>query len=217
MTAALLLSAAALLSAAPSATAFHPQHVTLAEAEWNAEAKTLEVSLRVTPVQLEQAVERHAGRAVDLDEPTADAAVAAWVKDIFVVLPPPDPAAEAAAKQGSAGGETGREKQEPEPAKTTVIGREVGISFAWVYIEVALPRGWEGARVTDRVRLWADPAQHNTLVLTVARPGPDGTPRTERATYQFDRKAPTRTLRAADLEPLKKVAPRRDAAPAAPR
>ena len=197
MTAALLLSAAAL------SAAVHPQHVTLAEAEWNAEAKALEVSLRVTPVQLEQAVERHAGRSIDLDEPTADAAVAVWVKDAFVVLPPPAPAA----KPDPADPAEPEKKKEPKPAEVTVIGREVGISFAWVYFEVALPRGWEGARVTDRVRLWADPAQHNTLVLTVARPGPDGRPRTERATYQFDRKAPTRTLRAADLEPLKPERP----------
>ena len=198
------MTAALLLSAALSATAVHPQHVTLAEAEWNAEAKTLEVSLRVTPVQLEQAVERHAGRQIDLDEPTADAAVAAWVKDAFVVLPPPDPAAKDAGKTEPTGGEADAKTKEPEPAKTTVIGREVGISFAWVYFEVALPRGWEGARVTDRVRLWADPAQHNTLVLTVARPGPDGSPRTERASYVFDRKTPRHALRAADLEPLKR-------------
>ena len=181
------------------AAAAHPQHVTLAEAEWNAKAKTLEVSLAITPAQLEECVERHAGRSVDVD--ADEAAVAAWLKSAFVVLPAEAPAEKAAEKAAREKG--GAEKKPRTPAPITFVGQELGVSKGFVYFEVSLPGGWEGAAVTDRVRLLTEPRQHNTLVLSVTRPGPGGTPRAERATYTFDRDAPTKTLRAKDLRPLK--------------
>ncbi|MFH5802674.1 DUF6702 family protein [Alienimonas sp. DA493] len=187
--------------------AVHPQHVTLAEAEWNPDSRSLEVALRITPAQLEEVVERHAGRAVDLDAESSDAAVAAWLRSAFVVVPPdPDPA----------------DDEAPAPAKLKYVGKEVGISVGWVYFEVPLPGGWEGVTIADRVRLDVEPEQHNTLVFSVTRPapkvaGPDGTPRTERASYTFDRRTPAHTLRAADLKPLKKSATDAAAPPASRR
>ena len=180
-----------------AALAVHPQHVTLAEAEWNPDSRALEVALRVTPRQLEQAVERHAGRPADLSDAASDAAVAAWLKSAFVVTPPdPDPT----------------DDEEPQPVALKYVGKEVGPAEGWVYFEVPLPGGWEGVAVANRVGLAVEPAQHNTLTLSVTRPGPDGKPRPERAAYLFDRKTPERTLSAADLTPLKRSdAPRSDA------
>ncbi|QDT14397.1 DUF6702 family protein [Alienimonas californiensis] len=184
------------------AGAVHPQHVTLAEAEWNPQSQSLEVALRITPAQLEEVVERHAGRSVDLDAEASDAAVAAWLRTAFVVTPPdPDPT----------------DDEAPAPAPLKYVGKEVGISVGWVYFEVPLPGGWEGVTVSDRVRLNVEPAQHNTLVLSVTRPSPDGTSRKERASYTFDRRTPAHMLWAADLEPLKKSATDGAAPPASPR
>ena len=179
MTAAPLLLAAAL--------AAHPQHVTLAEAEWNPETNSLEVALAISPSQLKDAVERHAGRGVDID--TDEKAVAAWLTTAFVVRPPLPAGAPPDAVR--------------TPATLTYIGQELGVSRGWVYFEVPLPGGWEDAEISDRVRLIAEPQQHNTVVFAVTRPGPDGQPRRERASYTFDRQTPAHTLRAADLQPLK--------------
>ena len=90
------------------------------------------------------------------------------------------------------------------------MGKEVGISQAWLYFEAPLPGGWEGVTIANRVRLATEPEQHNTLILTVARlpadgAGPDDKPRKERATYTFDRRVPQRTLNADDLKPLKRT------------
>ena len=195
-----MIAALTLVACCSLATgAVHPQHVTLAEAEWNPESRSLEIALRITPVQLEEAVERHAGRPVDLDAGASDAAVAAWLAAAFVVAPPdPDPA----------------DDEAPDPVALKYVGKEVGVSRAWLYFEAPLPGGWEGATIANRVRLATEPEQHNTLILTVARvpaalvpadeAGPGGKPRKERATYTFDRRTPQRALKADDLKPLKR-------------
>ena len=60
---ALLALALGLGGAAPAAEGVHPFHVTLAEAEYNAESRRLEVALRVYhPLDLETALTRRAGR-----------------------------------------------------------------------------------------------------------------------------------------------------------
>ncbi|NNJ26487.1 DUF6702 family protein [Alienimonas chondri] len=187
-----------LLCGVPVLAAVHPQHVTLAEAEWNADSRALEVALRITPAQLEQVVERHAGRSVDLDAETSGDAVAAWVRSAFVVTPPDaDPT----------------DDKPAAPVRLNYVGKEVGISVAWVYFEAPLPNGWEDVTVANRVRLAIEPEQHNTLILSVTRPAPgdaapnaegaDGKPRKERASYTFDRRRPSHVLRSKDLKPLK--------------
>ena len=190
MIAALILAASGSLAAGT----LHPQHVTLAEAEWNPDSDSLEIALRLTAAQLEEVVERHAGRSVDLDAKSSEKAVAAWLASAFAFVPPdPDPT----------------DDETPAPATLKYVGKEAGITVAWVYFEVPLPNGWEGVRVADAVRLAIEPEQHNTLILSVTRPpvadaGPDARPRKERATYTFDRRTPTHTLSAKDLKPLKK-------------
>ncbi len=187
--------------------AAHPQHVTLAEAEWNPDSRSLEVALRITPAQLEEVVERHAGRSVDLDAAGADAAVEAWLRTAFVVTPPdPTPGDDLLASDDR----PASDDTPAAPVRLKYVGKEVGISMAWVYFEAPLPTGWEGVTIVDRVRLAREPAQHNTLVFSVARPAPDdadGPPRKERAAYTFDRRTPAHVLRAKDLKPLKKPRP----------
>ena len=178
------MTAAALLFSA--ALAVHPQHVTLAEAEWNDQSRSLEVALSITPSQLEEAVAAHAGRDVDID--ADDEPIAAWLRVRFVLLPP---------------AKTDEKEEARKPAKLKYVGQELGVSRGWVYFEVPLPGGWEGVEVRNAIRLRAEPAQHNTLVLNVIAPDAAGRRVKQRASYVFDRKTPSHVLRAADLEPLK--------------
>ena len=181
---------AALVCAA--ALAVHPQHVSLMDAEWNSESSSLEVTLSLTAAQLEAAVEAHARANVDLDADAANARVAAWLRDRVTFTPPAPPA------------ESGEREEDRAPVELRYVGRELEGARAYVYFEVPLPGGWPGVTASSRVGFLREPAQHNTLILNVTRPGPGGEPRKERATYEFTRRAPTAVLREADLEPLKK-------------
>ena len=184
---------AALFCAA--ALAVHPQHVSLMEAEWNPESKALEVTLSLTAAQLEAAVEAHARANLDFADDAAekaavDHAVAAWLRDRVTFTPPAT---------------AGEKEEDRKPVALKYVGRELEGLRAFVYFEVPLPGGWPGVTASSRVGFRAEPAQHNTLILNVVRPGPTGRPRKERATYEFTRRDPTAVLREADLEPLKKV------------
>ena len=172
-----------------AALAVHPQHVTLMDAEWNGKSRSLEITLALTAAQLEAAVEAHARADVSLEDESVDPRVAAWLADRAYFLPPAAP---------------GEEEGGRKSAEIRYVGREVEGGRAYVHFEVPLPGGWEGVTASNAVGLLREPAQHNTLVLNVTRPGPDGAPRKERATYQFTRREPSAVLREADLEPLKK-------------
>ena len=187
------MTAACLLSAA---LAVHPQHVSLMDAEWNERSRSLEVTLSLTAAQLEAAVEAHARANVDLENDAANPLIAAWLADRVFFLPPADPGGT---------GEDGRQEGDRKSVALKYVGREVEGGRAYVYFEVPLPGGWAGVTASNAVGLLREPAQHNTLVLNVVRPGPDGAPRKERATYEFTRRAPSAVLSEADLTPLKKT------------
>ncbi|MEM9702801.1 MAG: DUF6702 family protein, partial [Planctomycetota bacterium] len=158
-------------------------------AEWNPKSRSLEIALQITPAQLEEVVEKHAKREVDLDAAASDAAVFAWLRSVVLFTPPDaDPT----------------DDQPADPVTLKYVGKEVGISSSWVYFEAPLPGGWENVTAENRIRLIIEPEQHNTLVLNVLRPGPAGTPRKERSSYTFDRLHPSHLLKPADLKPLKK-------------
>ena len=177
-------------AAVSAALAVHPQHVSLADAEWNAKSRSLEVTLSLTAAQLETAVEAHARADVRLEDDAANKAVAAWLKDRVFFTPPAKP---------------GEKEEDRKPAALKYVGRETENGRAYIYFEAPLPGGWEGVTASSLVGMAREPAQHNTLVLNVTRPGPGGEPRKERATYEFTRRSPAAVLRAADLEPLKKT------------
>ena len=172
-----------------AAFAVHPQHVSLADAAWNEKSRSLEVTLSLTAAQLEAAVEGHARADVDLAEESANPRIAAWLADRVFFLPPAKP---------------GQDEGDREAAALKYVGRELEAGRAYVYFEVPLPGGWEGVTASVAVGFLREPAQHNTLVLNVTRPGPEGKPRKERATYRFTRREPSAALSEGDLEPLKR-------------
>ena len=156
----------------------HPHHATLAEAEYNAEARALEVALNVRPIDLERVLKRRTGKSVDIDSAAGEKAVAKYLAERFTALPPDlDP----------------HDERDPEPAAFEWVGREFGVADGWAYFRLKLPGGIDGVRVTDRVLFDLEADQVNRLTLTVGR---------TRAGYAFDRDHPARVLRSADLKPI---------------
>lgn len=93
----------------------HPFHVSVAEMEFNAETKCLEVALRVWPEDLEKALNRKSKQAIDLDKhPKIDQLIFAYVKEHIEISKP----------------------QSQKPCKMTWIGKEIELKHAWLYFEV---------------------------------------------------------------------------------
>lgn len=121
----------------------HPFHVTIAEAEHNLQAKTLEVALRVNSIDLEAILSQRANRKVDLDETKdVDAMIVAYLNETFRV--------ETSAKT---------------PLKLKWVGKEAEVKTAWLYFELSVPNGIDGLRISNRVFFELEPDQTNTVNL----------------------------------------------------
>ncbi|MCH2182076.1 MAG: hypothetical protein MK108_08740 [Mariniblastus sp.] len=99
----------------PTLSASHPYHVSYAEVEWNPETGHFEVALCVWPADLEKAISRMSGRAIDLDaEPGVEAMFEQYVARRFRLI-----------------GDSGKVR----PIRW--VGAQVGLKQAWLYFEVA--------------------------------------------------------------------------------
>ncbi|QDV38963.1 DUF6702 family protein [Tautonia plasticadhaerens] len=158
---------AALAGAGPGsgASAAHPFHVTIAEADYDAESGMLEVALRIyNPGDLEEALGRRLGERVDLERTEdVDEAILAYLEDSLVV-----------------------ERPDGERAALAWVGKEVTVKTAWLYLEIPLPDGPEGATFTNSLLFEVEPDQVNTMVFGRGK---------DRASLRFTRDDPTHTLR----------------------
>jgi hypothetical protein len=124
---------------APRALA-HKFHTSFTEANYNAEAGTLEVTLRTFPDDLEAALRRRAPATPAKDQassaPSAakdqkkefEERVAAYVAETFQLT--------------TAAG---------EPIKLTWVGMDAGVDSAWLYFEARLPANPDGVRLRNRL------------------------------------------------------------------
>ena len=146
---ALVMSAALLGCPAlrPAPAAAHKFYTSLAQVEYNAGEKTVEVTLRVFADDLERALTRRAGREVSLER-TQDAGrlVLAYLRDTFEIR--------------GRGGETKALKW---------VGMELRAGVAWLYVEAEMPEGLAGARLRDHVLFELFRGQVNTV--SVRYPG----------------------------------------------
>jgi hypothetical protein len=131
--------AAAAHAPAPAAS-LHKFYTSLAQVEYNAGEKTVEVTLRVFADDLELALKRRAGREVRLDR-TQDAAqlVLAYLRDTFEIK--------------NRGGQSKTLKW---------VGMELRAGVAWLYFEAEMPEGLAGARLRDHVLFELFDEQVNT-------------------------------------------------------
>jgi hypothetical protein len=124
----LALAFAALASHAPRRAAAHKFHTSFAEADYDAETKSLQITLRTFPDDLERAIRRRGGGRVSPDDKKAfGAQVFAYLQETFQLKTP-----------------------KGEAAKLTWVGMEAGADSAWLYFEAALPEGVEGARLSQQ-------------------------------------------------------------------
>jgi hypothetical protein len=148
---------------APASTASeaHPFHVTIAEAEFNAEAGTLEMAIRIyNPGDLEQALSLREGERVDLERTEqVDELILEYLRDHLVITP-----------------------AEGEPAPLRWVGKEVSVKTTWLYAEAELPDGPEGASVTNTLLFEIEKDQVNTMVFGRA---------SDRVSLRFTRDDPT--------------------------
>ena len=137
-----LLCAGGALRAEPSAAAAaHKYHTSLAQVVYNAEEKTVEVSLRVFADDLELALTRRAGRVVSLDRTKdADMLVLSYLRDTFAI-------------RNRAG----------EAKALKWVGMELRSGVAWLYVEAEMPEGFSGARLRDHVLFELFEGQINTV------------------------------------------------------
>ena len=137
----LLLSCASFVT--PSAA--HHFARTLAEVDYNAETKKLEVALSIKPSDLEWVLTQRAGKDVDLEHTKGvEDLVAEYLEEMFRV-----------------------KNKRGQVQDHTWIGMEVHPQVAWLYFEVDLPDGVEKAKLSHRVLFRWERDQVNTVKLRV--------------------------------------------------
>jgi hypothetical protein len=106
----------------------HKFHTSFAEADYDAETRSLQITLRTFPDDLDSAVRRRGGKRVSPDDKKAfGAQVFAYLQETFQVR-----------------------TAKGEAAKLSWVGMDAGVDSAWLYFEAALPEGVEGARVRQQ-------------------------------------------------------------------
>ena len=126
----LCLALALVALAAPAArrASAHKFHTSFAEADYDAETKSLEITLRTFPDDLENALRKRGGKRVSPDDKKAfGAQVFAYLQETFRV-------------------KTAR----GEAAKLSWVGMDAGVDSAWLYFEAPLPEGVEGAGLSQQ-------------------------------------------------------------------
>lgn len=121
--------------------AAHKYYVSLAQAEYNDQTKTLEIAVRVFADDLELALTRAEKRAVYLDKTTdVSTLILAYLQTRFEI-------------QNGKG----------ETQKFKWIGIETKVDAVWIYIETPMPEGLTGARARNTLFFELYPEQLNTV------------------------------------------------------
>ena len=138
-------------------TLAHPFHVSVAEAQWNEDRSRLQVSLRLSPRDLDAALARTTGRRVVLekesDEKTKELLVDYLRDRIYLSA-----SATAAAAKDSDGIEERRRRFH-------WVGIEDEVRYVWVYFELERPAGADAVWLSNRVIFETEPTQINTVQL----------------------------------------------------
>lgn len=143
----LLGSANAVQAASP---ALHPFHISVAEMEYNAKSKRIEVSLKLHSTDLDNALSADLGKRVDVEKDKVDKELTKYLEGHFYLLP------ESAAKA--------EEITEKTPlSKVHFVGKELDKGWLWVYFEMELPKSDEPLALVNTVFLDRIKDQINTV------------------------------------------------------
>ena len=141
-------SAALALATRPRRALAHPYHVSLAEAHHRAAAGRLEVSLRMTPEDLDAELGRRLGRTLELGAQPFDPAseldreLERVLRDGFVLTGPED------LRYG-----------------IHLVGREAELDHTWVYFELAAPPKLDGLQLWVGLLFELEARMENTVNL----------------------------------------------------
>ena len=179
----------------------HPSHVTIAEAQFNAKTKSLEVALWVQPIDLENALRRRHNKPIDLDRtPKVDELIVEYLNEVFTVTLAGDQGEMLKGASGnsgvaeveppvvqprSAGSPRSSQKHQNKVGSLKWVGKEVSVKAAWLYFELPLPDGCEGVTLSNRIFLELEANQVNTLNLREGK---------QKATLHFTREKPKATV-----------------------
>lgn len=113
---------------APATAAAHKFHTSFTEAEYNAPERSLQITLRTFPDDLENILSRRARKAVRLDrKKEAEPLLVAYLQETFQLK--------------NAKGET---------LKLAWVGMDAGVDSAWLYFEASLPEGTTGVQLRNQ-------------------------------------------------------------------
>jgi hypothetical protein len=129
-----------------SEVAAHPSHVTIAEAEWNAKSKSLEIAVRVNVADLEKGIRRQSKSAKKIvlkeGESNAEREVKNYVNSRLAIY-------------------TKDEKR----LKLKWVGMEVEIHHGWLYFEFPMRNPPSSIVFENRLFLELEKDQVNTLMF----------------------------------------------------
>ena len=124
----LILGLAACGLASPSALA-HKFHESLAQLDYNEEARTVEMSFRLFSDDLEESLSRRAGRKIRLDKTQdADALTLAYLQNSFEL-----------------------KNRSGETKALRWVGMEIKVDVVWVYVEADMPEWADGVQLRNRI------------------------------------------------------------------
>ena len=131
-----------------SVAAAHPFAISLAEFEFNREEKVVEVSLRVYPEQLEQALTLAAGKKISLERTEdIDSRIARYISERLSLGAPSTDVKVAA----------------PTPIKW--IGKEASAKEVWIYFEIPLDGPLAGQQIRNSLLFEVNKEQVNIVNL----------------------------------------------------
>ena len=120
----------------------HPNHISIAEMQYNAKSGKLEIALRAWPVDLEKSLRISTGSYVDLDKTeNVDALLTGYLQKAFVV-----------------------KQKEGKPLTIEWVGKEIGLKHAWLYFQIPVA-SLENLEFSNRVCFEAERTQTNTILF----------------------------------------------------
>ncbi|MCZ6835423.1 MAG: hypothetical protein O7G85_06575 [Planctomycetota bacterium] len=167
--------------------AIHPFHISITEAEVvlnDDGVKVLQVALRVSPDDLEKALERRSRRRLTLETTKdIDHLIVEYLDDVFQIRHPapdedskptplepcPEPVAGHDDPQSESPTPPSSHPDAKKKDKTSIIrwvGKEIDVRYAWLYFEICLPeKGLKGLEFSNRIFFDIEPDQDNTVNL----------------------------------------------------
>jgi hypothetical protein len=114
-------------AAAAAVPAAHKFHTSFTVADYNAPERSLQITLRTFPDDLENALGRRSGKAVHLDrKKETEPLLVAYLQETFQL-----------------------KNAEGETVKLKWIGMDAGVDSAWLYFEAHLPEGLAGVELRN--------------------------------------------------------------------